>query len=217
MIVKPNWHNLRSTKPISTVFGFDRGTPIDRYYIERFLRDHADYITGNILEIAEDTYTKKYGKNILHSDILHVDGTNKNATIIGDLTLHTHLPHGRYNNIICTQTLNFIFDSHAAIEGIYALLAPGGVALVTVAGLCQISRYDMDRWGDYWRFTTLSIGKLFMDIFGEGNIEVLSYGNVLSAIALLEGITVEELTPRELDVPDEDYQITIGVIANKPV
>jgi hypothetical protein len=25
------------TKPISAVFGLDRGTPIDRYYIEKFI------------------------------------------------------------------------------------------------------------------------------------------------------------------------------------
>jgi len=46
-------------KPISKVFGFDRGTPIDRYYIENFLSQHRNDIHGIVLEIGDNTYTKK--------------------------------------------------------------------------------------------------------------------------------------------------------------
>jgi hypothetical protein len=37
LVNRPNWCNLRSTCPVSRVFGFDRGTPIDRVYIDDFL------------------------------------------------------------------------------------------------------------------------------------------------------------------------------------
>lgn len=37
LLKKPNWHNLRNLEPISRVFALDRGTPIDRVYIEDFL------------------------------------------------------------------------------------------------------------------------------------------------------------------------------------
>src|SRR5690348_8634455 len=32
-----NFGDLRRLKPISVVWGFDRGRPVDRYYIEQFL------------------------------------------------------------------------------------------------------------------------------------------------------------------------------------
>ena len=87
--------------------------------------------------------------------------------------------------------------------------------LCTVAGLCQISRYDMDRWGDYWRFTTKSIQQSFEEVFGN-NVKVTAYGNVLSATALLQGITVEELSTEELLFRDDDYQVVITIVATKP-
>ena len=49
-ILKPvKWYNLRKTKPISNVFGLDRGTPIDRFYIEDFLYKNKSLIKGKCL------------------------------------------------------------------------------------------------------------------------------------------------------------------------
>jgi hypothetical protein len=87
--------------------------------------------------------------------------------------------------------------------------------MATVAGISQISRYDMDRWGDYWRFTSLSALRAFQEVFGEGKVKVESYGNVLSSIAFLEGISAEELSKEELDYKDDDYQMLICIIAKK--
>src|SRR2546428_14003991 len=42
---------LRRTSPISRLYGADRGTGIDRYYIENFLARHASDIHGDVLEI----------------------------------------------------------------------------------------------------------------------------------------------------------------------
>ena len=209
------WHNLRSTKPVSHAFGFDRGTPIDRFYIEEFLKTNQSLIKGNVLEIAESTYSKKFGSNVTSFEVLHYAAKNNNATIIGDLTKTETLPENKIDCFICTQTLNFIYDFKAAIKGSFHLLKPGGVMLCTVAGLCQVSRYDMDRWGDYWRFTTKSIQQSFEEAFGN-NVKVTAYGNVLSATALLQGITVEELTREELLFRDDDYQVVITIVATKP-
>ena len=33
----PYWGNLRRLRPFSVYYGFDRGTPVDRYYLDRFL------------------------------------------------------------------------------------------------------------------------------------------------------------------------------------
>ncbi|PAF43791.1 hypothetical protein [Helicobacter sp. 11S03491-1] len=58
---KPKWHNLRSTKPVSKIFGLDRGTPIDRFYTDIFLSKHTSCIRGIVCEIAESTYTIRWG------------------------------------------------------------------------------------------------------------------------------------------------------------
>jgi hypothetical protein len=193
----------------------DRGKPIDRYYIEKFLSENSAYIYGNVLEIAESYYSKMYGSKDIKLEILHATSDNPNATIIGDLTDLDSLPEGIIDCFICTQTFNFIYDVQAAIEGSYKLLKKDGVLLASVAGITQISEYDMQRWGDYWRFTTLSAEKAFSSVFGKNNVEVNCYGNVLSATALLHGISSEELTTEELDYKDKNYQITITIRATK--
>jgi len=212
---KINWHNLRSLKPISRVFSLDRGTPIDRVYIEDFLESNKQYIKGVLCEIADNTYSKKFSHDVSQFEILHYTNDTNKATIVGDLTNKETLPEKKIDCFILTQTLNFIYDFKSAINGLFYMLNPGGVALVTVAGICQISRYDMDRWGDYWRFTDLSIKKSFEDVFGIDNVEVDVYGNVLAAVAFLEGISAEELSKDELFYKDIDYQVIITIRAIK--
>ncbi|MDR2407565.1 MAG: class I SAM-dependent methyltransferase [Bacteroidales bacterium] len=204
------------TEPVSRVFGLDRGMPIDRYFIEKFLGDNSQYIRGSVLEIAESTYSRKFGSRVISYEILHYDDSNKKATIIGDLTRLETLPEGIADCFICTQTLNFIFDVGKAIEGSYKLLKDGGCFLCTVSGISQISRYDMERWGDYWRFTDLSIRRLMEAVFDKANVEIVTFGNALAATAFLKGLAVDDFPhPEVLDVNDEDYQITIGIRAIK--
>lgn len=209
--------DLNRTEPVSTVFGIDRGTPIDRYYIEQFLKEHSSDIQGSVLEVADSCYSRKYGSDSVtkYETFLTPSSDNGNASIVGDLTDTSTLPTGKIDCFICTQTFNFIFDVEKAVAGAHHLLKPGGVLLVTVAGLCQISRYDMDRWGDYWRFTTASVLQVFERVFGS-DVNVKSYGNVLAACALLQGVAVEDLpNPALLDDNDPDYQVIITVVARK--
>ena len=208
---KPDWHNLRTLQPISRDFGFDRGTPIDRVYIEDFLSKHTSDMCGVLCEIADSSYIEKFAdKRVVESvEVVHYTDDNSAATIIGDLTALDTLPKDKVDCFILTQTLNFIEDIHQAVVGIHHILAPKGVALITVAGLCQISRYDMERWGDYWRFTDLSLRSSLEKVFGKGSVSIETYGNVLTATALLQGLAAEELTKEELDYQDKDYQIVI--------
>lgn len=215
LLNKTNWYNLRNLKPVSKVFALDRGTPIDRVYIEDFLEKNRDCVQGVVCEIADNTYSKKFASDVQKFEVLHYTNDNKNATIIGDLTQSIVLPKGSIDCFILTQTLNFIYDFKLAIQGLHYMLKNEGIALVTVSGISQISRYDMDRWGDYWRFTDLSIQKAFEEIFGSGNVEVETYGNVLASTAFLQGIAAEELSKDELFHKDNDYQVTIVIKAKK--
>lgn len=199
-------------QPVSRLFGFDRGTPLDRYYIEKFLQEHSSCITGDVLEVADDGYTRKFGHDAV-PHVLHVDSSSRKATITGDLSKPETLPEEIADCFICTQTFNFIYDLKRAVQGAHRLLW-GGVLLATVSGISQISRYDMDRWGDYWRFTVLSAERLFSGHFRE--VAVKGYGNVFAAKAFLDGLSVEDVNDTGLlDFYDEDYTITIGVFARK--
>lgn len=203
------------TSPVSNVFGFDRGTPIDRYYIDKFLESNKSKIVGTVLEIAENSYSIKFGDKNIVSEILHFDNSNPKATMVGDLTKKETLPKEKYDCFICTQTFNFIYDIKKALAGSYYLLKENGTILATVSGISQISRYDMDRWGDFWRFTDKSTKQLFAEV-GFSTVEVSVFGNVFAATAFLQGLAVEDIPSMKLlDVVDEDYQVTIGIKAVK--
>jgi len=208
--------NLRRVTPVTRSFGFERGQPVDRYYIERFLAQYQVDICGRVLEIGDNHYTCRFsGAAVRQSDILSLTPDNPNATFIGDLTDAAHIPSATFDCIIFTQTLQFIYDVRAAVQTLQRILKPGGVILGTFPALSQICRYDMDRWGDYWRFTSASIRRLFGDAFGPEAITIEAYGNVLAAIAFLQGLSAHELKADELDFVDPDYQLLITVRAVK--
>ncbi len=212
----PRLGDLRRLAPFSRQFGFDRGTPVDRYYIESFLAEHAETIRGAVLEIGDDFYSKRFGGvSITRQDVLHVESGHPGVTIVANLENAPHIPDASFDCIIFTQTLHYLFDLSAGLATLRRILRPGGVLLVTVPGISQICRDQFDKESDCWRFTASSAKRLFSREFGENNVSVRTYGNVLAAVALLEGITMQELSRRELDHLDPDYQVTIAVVARK--
>jgi SAM-dependent methyltransferase len=211
------WGTLRRLTPVSRVFGFDRGLCIDRYYIENFLAHHADDIRGRVLEIGDGAYTRRFGgEGVVRSDVLHVQEGNPKATVVADLTCADSIPSDAFDCIIFTQTLQFIYNVRAAVQTLYRILKPGGVLLATFPGISQISRYDMDRWGEFWRFTTLSARRLLEEVFPAQNVTVEVHGNVLAAIGFLHGLAAQEFHQEELNRRDPDYEVLITVRAVKP-
>jgi SAM-dependent methyltransferase len=208
--------DFRRLTPLSRRFGSERGRPVDRYYIERFLARHADDIRGRVLEIGNDAYTRQFGgARVSQRDVLHVKEGARGATIIADLSRGENIPSGVFDCIILTQTLHLIYDVPAALKTLVRILKAGGVLLVTIPGITQIDHFEWrDSW--YWAFTTLSARRRFEEVFPAANIQLETYGNVLAAIAFLHGIAYEELRSEELDHRDVDYEVTITVRAVKP-
>jgi glycosyltransferase involved in cell wall biosynthesis/peptidoglycan/xylan/chitin deacetylase (PgdA/CDA1 family)/ubiquinone/menaquinone biosynthesis C-methylase UbiE len=207
--------------PISHLFGTDRmheeSLPLCWHYIRKFLETKADAILGRVLEIGDNTYTKLFGGDrVTLSDILHATTDNPAATIIADLTKADNIASNSFDCIICTQTLHVIYDVEAALQHLYRILKPGGVLLASLPGISQISRYDMDRWGDYWRFTTASVQRLFGEVWPDDHLEIQSFGNVLTSVAYLHGLVSGEIPEEALDYNDKDYQMMICVCARKP-
>ena len=210
--------SLRRTTPVCADWGKSRGQVIDRLYIEQFLAEHAADVQGHVLVFSDDVYARQYGgSRVTRVDVLHLTRDNSHATIPAGFAGGERISPDTLDCIICTQVLPLVYDLHAAIRTFYRILKPGGVVLVTAPGVAhKISRVDMDAAGDYWRFTSLSLRRLFAEVFPKDRIEVKAYGNVLAAIAFLHGFAVEDLKRQDLEYHDPDFEVSIALRAVKP-
>lgn len=203
--------------PVSPIFGIDRGFPIERYYIERFLDAHRLDVRGRCMELGDATYIKKFGDDrVTRIDVLHAVAGNPEATLVADLTRADHIPSDLFDCIIFTQALQMIYDMPAALRHLHRILRPGGVLLLTSHGISKIGRrLGRDPWGEYWRITSQSAERLFADTFPGATVEVSTYGNVLAAICALHGVVSEEVGREQLEFNDPDFEVIVAVRAVK--
>jgi SAM-dependent methyltransferase len=214
-LLRPAWlGTLRRTTPLSLRWGADRGTPIDRWYIERFLEGHRGDIRGRVLEVKDAGYTRRFGHDVTAMDVIDIYPANPEATVVVDLTAADAVPADSYDCFILTQTLQFIRDPRAALRHAHRILRPGGVLLATAPTASRVIR-QFDYLEDYWRFTTSACTALFTERFGASAVDVRGRGNVLVSIAFLTGLAAEELSRRELETDDPDFPVLVTVRAVK--
>lgn len=211
--------DLRRLAPLSHEWGLDRGGPVDRHYIEAFLHEHRSDIRGRVLEIAEDVYARAFGgRRVDTFDILqYEEGEHPRATFTGDLTDAPSIPSDIFDCVILTQTLQLVFDVRSALATVHRILKPGGVVLLTAPGVTQVNRRDSESWGELWcwSFTTRSMELLLRERFDPGDVDVRSYGNVLTAAGFLYGMGQDDLTRAELEAHDPDYELIVAARARK--
>lgn len=207
--------DLNRTKSFSKKFGYDRGGPVDRYYIEGFLERESECIRGAVIEIKDRAYTMQFGgSKVGKSEILDIDQDNSSATIVADLSNAPNLPDNTYDCLIVTQTLQLIYDFKDALRTCHRILKPGGTLLLTVPGITPIDHKLLgDTW--FWSFTNTAMKRIMEETFPGGRAEVTSYGNVLAATAFLYGLGRTELTTEQLDFQDPNMQVIITVKATR--
>jgi len=212
--LQPAWlGTLRRTQPLSRNWGYDRGTPVDRYYIEQFLQRRRDDIRGRVLEVKDATYTSRFGHDVNRCDLIDNQASNRMATIVADLANAESIPGDTFDCCVITQTLQYVWDVGAAARELHRILRPGGVLLATVPAITHLD--VRANFPDYWRFTPDSCARLFEPVFGRERVLVEAYGNVLTSIALLSGIAREELSQAELDACDRDFPLVVCIRAVK--
>jgi SAM-dependent methyltransferase len=205
---------LKQLEPFST-WGSSRGGPIDRIYINRFIETHSADVRGRTLEVMNDHYTARYGKGVTQADVLDVDPANADATFHGDIADAPTLPADAFDCVILTQVLPLVFEPRDALRTVHRVLVPGGVLLATTGGISRIAPLEAPVYGHWWHFTSMSAKRLAEEVFGEGNVQVETYGNVLAAAAFLYGLGRFDLTDAEIAAHDPAYEVTIGIRAVK--
>jgi SAM-dependent methyltransferase len=208
-----DWGGLRRLQPVSREFGYKRGLPVDRFYIERFLETHRQDVTGRTLEIGDDEYTRRYGGDrTTRRDVLHVHGRNPAATIVGDLADAPQIADATFDCIVVTQTLHLIYEVDRAVATLHRILRPGGVVLATFPGISQLSEDEWSRtWS--WAFDSRLARRLFAAHFFEDDVTVEAHGNSLAAAAFLQGLATAELEPAQLDSDEAGCELLVAVRA----
>jgi SAM-dependent methyltransferase len=200
--------------PLSPGFGFRRGTPVDRWYIEQFLAQHGNAIRGRVLEVGDDAYSRRFGTGVTRQDVLNVKPGRAGTTIVGDLAQAGALPADTFDCIVLTQTLHLLYDMPAAVRRLHEALRPGGVLLATVPG---ISPVDPGEWGEtwFWSLTATAARRLFGEVFGADAVEVAADGNAFAATCFLQGVALEDIEPHWLRPADPSYPVVVTVRARK--
>lgn len=184
-------------------------------YVERFVSGHRSDIRGHVLEIAAPDYTNRLGTAVERVDILMAREGNPQATIVGDLAAAPHIESNTFDCAIVTQTLQFVYDVRGAFETLERILVPGGVLLATAPGITKISPPEDDEFGEWWHFTGRSLRRLAEEAFGTGQVEIVTYGNVLAASGFLYGLAASDVRPDELEAHDRLFEVVIGLRAVK--
>jgi peptidoglycan/xylan/chitin deacetylase (PgdA/CDA1 family)/SAM-dependent methyltransferase len=210
-----DWGDLRRTDPVSRDWGYDRGIPIDRRYIDGFLAAHSSDVRGAVLEVQEDDFTLAFGgTRVTEHAILDIDPSNERATVLADLRSAPQLPSQAFDCIILTQTLHVLDDMAAALGECYRILKPGGVLLATLPSASRVClEYGED--GDLWRMTPAGARALFQSAFAPADTSYDAFGNVLTNTAFLHGLACAELTDAEFEARDPYFPALTGVRAKK--
>lgn len=201
-------------QPLSQVWGLDRGQPIHRYYLAQFLQESVSAIRGHCLEFQEDSYTTRFGGLAVEKlDILHLDHTAPQVTIVADLTKPNDIPSDVFDCIICTHVLHVVFELDKMISELYRILKPGGTLVVAVPHISMCG----PRSHEIWRFTPEGLAALLGKAFGADNVTVRAYGNSLTAAGELRGLVAHEFTENELNHHDPRFAIEVCVRATKRI
>jgi hypothetical protein len=207
-----NWGNLRRTEPLSDQFGFDRGTPIDRFYLHRFLEAERSAITGDVLEIQVPSHAHRFGHDLKRVDTLDIT-PDFSPTYLCDLAeAGTVVPEESYDCFLLPNTLQHLLRLEEALTQALRIVRPGGVILASAANLVRLTSST----DDFWRLTAAAWRLVTSRVWNGCAIDVRAHGNCLAVVAATYGLAVEELSTKELAVDDDRFPVLTTIKCVKP-
>ncbi|MBJ7458396.1 MAG: methyltransferase domain-containing protein [Thermoleophilaceae bacterium] len=210
------WGSFKRTKPFSECYGWDRGTPIDRWYIERYLESTKQYIHGDAMEIRDPAYVNRFGgSRVDKAHVVDIDADNPRADLVADLCVPESLPSGAYDSVVLTQTFHLLADEQVALDNLWNSLKPGGTLIITAPCLSRVDHEIPEV--DFWRYTPRGFEqRLQLCLPADAKISVEGHGNALSGAAFFLGLAAEELDESDLAVDDPFFPITCCARVEKP-
>jgi SAM-dependent methyltransferase len=204
-------------QPVTSDWGFSRGLPVDRPYIETFLERHASDIHGRVLEVGDNSYTLRFGgARVTKSDVLDNRPRNKAATFVDDITQAKSVPSDAFDCFVCTQVLVLIRQTPDAIREICRFLKPGGVALITVPGISNVSPLPGEAASWSWSFYPNTLRWLLSQAdFEVESLDVQGWGNLKTTVAFLAGLAQQDLDPSDYSVNDNRFPLIVTARAVK--
>lgn len=202
LALRARFGDLSRVEPLDG-WGFGRGTPVDRWYIERYLLGCGP-VSGHAVEVQDDVYSSRLGAQTV--DVLDIDPSNPRAGIVGDLCAPGTLANGTYDLAVVTQTLQLVADPLAAVTNLLTALRPGGVLLMTTPVVSRMAN-DADRW----RWTPVGMQDLLAAAAPSGaSIDVVGMGNALASRAFLFGLAAQDLDETVLARYEPRYPLLVG-------
>lgn len=201
-VTRARFGDLGRTAPLGR-WGYERGTPVDRWYIRRWLQQQAAYVGGHALEVKEDLYASALGASSV--EVLDIDPDNPRATLVADLCRRGDIPTAGYDVAVVTQTLQFVADPTTAVRHLLDALRPGASLLLTVPCLSRV-----DGPADRWRWTPAGARDLLEDCAPGRVREVIGLGNGLAGRAFLFGLAAEDLPAGALEAADPALPLLVA-------
>ena len=208
----PRWGNLRRTIPFSSHYGFERGTPIDRYYLHQFLSARRDVITGDVLEVQTNDYTKRFGHQIARADTFDIVRQFSPTYLCDFAHCEDTIPSHSYDCLLLPNALPHFRELDLALAHARRIVRPGGTILASAAGLLPLTG-DVP---DYWRLSPDGWRERLGTAWPSATLEIDGHGNSLAAVAAQLGLALEELTGAELDVHDPRYPVLTTIACRTP-
>ena len=222
----PLIRQLRSTQfrrlqPIGN--GRLRGTPIVRYYWDRYLQKNRSAIRGVALEIGTTYTIRSYGgQSVDQADAIDLFAHSPEVTVVADLSRADDIAADIYDCFVIQFTMHLIYDVEAALFHAVRILKPGGVLLVNFPCVDYYFPHGLDMGtGEplymYWWFTPIQVENILRRIgLHEADYSLEIYGNLFTRVAYQLNLPAEELTEKELDTYDAGHPLLICARVVKP-
>ncbi len=196
----------RNILPVGTDFGWSRGTPIGRFYVNNFVAEKAQGLGGVILEFGEARY-RDYFKDVEQYKVVDVVA-GPNVDFVCDIHDVSSMPQTFFDVIVCTQVLEHVERPEYALRELRKLLKKDGRLICTVPFLAHIHYVPTD----YYRFSIDAI----TSALSRAGFEVLdarNSGNALVTIGSLLGFSAQDFSSSEMAVVDNLYPFNILTFA----
>jgi hypothetical protein len=208
---RPRWGNLRRTRPFSESYGFERGTPIDRHYLHRFLDQHRDVITGDVLEVQNTAYTMRFGHDLKRTETFDIVPQFAPTYLCDLADADTILPTEAYDCLLLPNTLQHLRRLDACLRNAFRVVRPGGAILASAAGFVPLTADA----GDYWRLSPAGWREQIASVWAGADVEIAGHGSCLTAVAAQLGLALEELSDADLDAHDPRYPVLTTIVCRK--